>query len=253
MDCIQAAMTLLLLAPCADGSGDPEYSAITTALDSPGRLASDRASDPLRRPDRVLEYFEIGPGMTVLDLFSGGGYYTEIVSHVVGEGGKVVAHNNEAYLDYAKEDLQQRFDGDRLANVERLTSEANELVLPAAAFDAALVMLTWHDFYYLDEANGWPPIDERAMVKTLCGALKAGAVLGITDHVGESGSNPAATARELHRIDPARIRTDLDGSCFAFEGEIEVLRNPADNLSQPMNADGLRGRTDRVVYKFRRL
>lgn len=253
MDCIQAAMTLLLLAPCADGSGSSGHSAITTALDSPERLTSDRASDPQRRPDRVLEYFEIEPGMTVLDLFSGGGYYTEIVSRVVGKEGKVLAHNNEAYLDYAQEDLQQRFAAGRLANVQRLTAEANELVLPEAAFDAALVMLTWHDFYYLDEANGWPPIDARAMVRKLCGALRAGAVLGITDHVAESGSDPSETAQELHRIDPARIRADLDGSCFAFEGEIDVLRNPADDPREPMFAEGLRGRTDRVVYKFRRL
>ena len=36
-------------------------------------------------------------------------------------------------------------------------------------------MLTWHDFYYLDEENGWPPIDEDRMVETLCTALKPGA------------------------------------------------------------------------------
>ena len=57
----------------------------------------------------------------------------------------------------------------------------------------------------------------------------------------------------LHRIDPKRIRDDLGGTCFRYEGEISVLRNPGDPLDQPMFAPGIRGRTDRVVYKFRRV
>ena len=83
-------------------------------------------------------------------------------------------------------------------------------------------------------------------------ALKPGAVLGITDHVAASGSDPASTAQTLHRADPQRIRNDLEGTCFEFEGELEILRNPGDSLDQPMYAEGVRGRTDRVVYKYRR-
>ena len=98
--------------------------------------------------------------MTVLDLFSGGGYYTEIVSRIVGEDGKVVAHNNEAYLAFAREGLDGRYTGEPLVERRTVTAEADELDLPANTFDAALAMLTWHDFYYLDEENGWPAIDE---------------------------------------------------------------------------------------------
>jgi len=227
--------------------------AIAESLAAPERIEKDRASDPLRRPDQVLEFFEIKPGMTVLDLFSGGGYYTEIVSRTVGNEGKVVAHNNQAYLEFAKDDLAVRYSDNRLPNVERLTAEANELVLPDNAFDAALAMLTWHDIYYLDEANGWPAIDGTRLVEKLCSALKPGAVLGITDHVAAAGSDPADSAQSLHRIDPQRIRDDLEGTCFVYEGEINVLRNPADATALPMFAPEIRGRTDRVVYKFRKV
>ena len=226
--------------------------AIAESLASPDRVEADRSSDPLRRPDLVLEFFEIKAGMTVLDLFSGGGYYTEIVSRVVGEEGKVLAHNNEAYLAFTRESLAGRYADSRLENVERITAEADELDLPANTFDAALAMLTWHDFYYLDEENGWPAIDQAALMQKLCSALKPGAVLGLTDHVAAGGSNPQESGQALHRIDPQRIKDDLAGSCFEYEGEINVLRNPDDDLSQPMFAQGVRGRTDRVVYKFRR-
>ena len=252
MDCGQALLTLLLLAPCDQGGGSSTGTAIANALSAPGRIEADREKDALRRPDLVLEFLEIRPGMTVLDLFSGGGYYTEILSGIVGEEGKVVAHNNEAYLVYAQESLTTRFTDGRLNNVERLTAEADALTFSAATFDATLAALTWHDFYYLDEENGWPPIDEAALVSKLCAALKPGAVLGVIDHVAIPGSDPEDSAQDLHRIDPQRIRDDLAGSCFAFEGEIDALRNPEDDHAQPMYAESIRGRTDRVIYKFRR-
>jgi predicted methyltransferase len=226
--------------------------AIAGSLASPDRVETDRLIDPLRRPDLVLEFFEIKPGMTVLDLFSGGGYYTEIVSRTVGIDGKVIAHNNGAYLEFAKDDLKGRYSNNRLPNVERITAEANDLELPENTFDAALAMLTWHDIYYLDENNDWPAIDGAALVQKLCSALKPGAVLGITDHVAAAGSNPTDSAQALHRIDPQRIRDDLDGTCFVYEGEINILRNPQDAVDQPMFAPAIRGRTDRVVYKFRK-
>ena len=252
MDCTHAILALFLLVPGVSSGGNSIDMAIAESLASPERIELDRKSDPLRRPDLVLEFFKIKPGMTVLDLFSGGGYYTEIVSRVVGENGKVVAHNNEAYLHFAKDSLDSRYAGNRLPNVEHVTAEANDLELPANTFDAALAMLTWHDFYYLDEENDWPAIDETALVQKLCDALKPGAVLGLSDHAAVSGSIPEESGQALHRIDPQRIRSDLAGSCFEYEGEIKVLRNPDDDLSQPMFAQGIRGRTDRVVYKFRR-
>ena len=252
MDCAPAILTLFLLAPCESSGGDSMDMAIAESLASPERIELDRKSDPLRRPDLVLEFFGIKPGMTVLDLFSGGGYYTEIVSRIVGAEGKVVAHNNEAYLAFARDSLEGRYTGNRLPNVERITAEADELDLPANTFDAALAMLTWHDFYYLDEENDWPAIDQTALVQKLCSALKPGAVLGLSDHVAVSESDPEESGQALHRIDPQRIRNDLAGSCFEYEGELNVLRNPDDDLSQPMFAQGIRGRTDRVVYKFRR-
>ena len=253
MDFSKAVLTLFLVTACAKVSANSIDMAIAESLASPDRIEQDRKSDPFRRPDQVLEFFGLEPGMRVLDLFSGEGYYTEIVSRVVGENGKVLAHNNEAYLAFARDSLAVRYADNRLPNVERVRAEADDLELPASAFDLALLMLTWHDFYYLDEENGWPAIDGAALVQKLCNALKPGAVLGISDHVAVKGSDPEESAQSLHRIDPQRIRDDLAGSCFRFEGEIEVLRNPKDDHAKPMFAQGVRGKTDRVVFKFRRL
>ena len=105
---LAGAMTLLLaLAPIAGPAAQTADEPIAIALAHPERLAGDRTADPRRKPGIVLEFFGIEPGMTVLDLYSGGGYYTEILARVVGEEGRVVAHNNTPYLEYSKDQLAQ--------------------------------------------------------------------------------------------------------------------------------------------------
>lgn len=252
MTCAQAVLSLLLFTPCGDGGGPSMDLVIAEALASPARLESDRPRDALRRPDQVLSFFEIARGMKVLDLFSGGGYYTEILSGVVGSEGEVLAHNNNAYLAYAAEELGKRFADNRLTNVKRVTAEADDLVLPAASLDAALAVLTWHDFYYDDAENGWAAIDEAGLTAKLCTALKPGAVLGIIDHVARAGADARESGQNLHRVDPARIQADLADSCFEYEAETNVLRNPSDDYDKPVFDPSVRGKTDRVVYKFRR-
>lgn len=252
MTCTQAILSLLLISPCSDEGGPSMDIAIAEALASPARPESDRAKDALRRPDQVLAFFEISPGMTVLDLFSGGGYYTEILSGTVGTEGQVVAHNNTAYINYAAKEIEPRFADDHLANVDRVTMEASELAFPPASFDAALIILTWHDFYYVDPENGWEAIDESALTAALCSAMKPGAILGVVDHVAAAGSDVKETAQNLHRIDPERIKADLADSCFEFVAEANFLRNNSDDYSKPMFDPQVRGKTDRVVYKFKR-
>src|SRR5690606_7298541 len=105
------------------------------AVATPGRLAEDREQDAQRKPADVLAFFGVQPGTTVLDLYSGAGYFTELLAAVVGPTGRVVAHNNRAYLDGTEAQWAERLaDPQRLANVERLTAENNQLELHVNQF-----------------------------------------------------------------------------------------------------------------------
>jgi predicted methyltransferase len=170
MTFIQAILGLILLSP-GDGGGSAPDQYIQQALESPARLEADIEKDANRHPAEVLKFFGIKPGMAVLDLFSGGGYYTTIVSGVVGEDGSVTAHNNPAYLAFVEDELKLRAENGEAANIVRLESEADQLELPEGKFDAALAVLTWHDFYYVDPENNWPKIDAEGMIETLCHGL----------------------------------------------------------------------------------
>jgi predicted methyltransferase len=230
---------------------DPVEKAVLAAVANPDRPASDRVRDQPRQSAAVLRFFHIAPGMRVLDLYSGGGYYTELLSYVVGTNGRVVAHNNTPYLEFAKADLPGRFGPGRLPNVERLLAENNALKLPAVSFDAVLMTNVYHDIYFVDEKAGWPRIDGPKLLAEVIQSLKPGGVLGVVDHAALPGA-PPATGGTLHRIDPALLKREILAAGFVLDGESDVLINPNDDRTKSAFDPSVQGRTDQVVLRFRK-
>jgi predicted methyltransferase len=215
------------------------------------RMDRDRARDGGRNPTEVMAFFGIEPGMAVLDMFAGGGYYTELLAHVVGPDGKVVSHSNQAYANFVGDEANERYAGNRLPNVEILMAENNALDLPEAHFDVVTLILAYHDIYYEAPENGWPKIDGPRLLAELYNGLKPGGVLGVVDHVAEAGS-PRETGGTLHRIDPAIVIEEIRGAGFILEGESDVLRNTQDDHLLNMADPSVRGKTDRFVLRFRK-
>jgi len=94
--------------PAAAAVVEAEVSIYAAAVASETRLEADRGSDAGRKPEAVLEFFGIQPGDIVLEMWAAGGYYTELLAHVVGESGKVVAHTNTPMLGFAGEEHTNR-------------------------------------------------------------------------------------------------------------------------------------------------
>lgn len=222
-----------------------------TALSQPNRWAADRERDAGRKPAEVLAFFGIEPGMVVLDLFSGGGYYSELLSYVVGPDGRVVSHTNAAYINFVGDEFNERHADGRLGNVEVLMAENNELELAADTFDAVMLILSYHDIYYADPENGWPKIDGPKLLAEIYKGLKPGGVLGVVDHYAEAGS-PRETGNSVHRIDPGIVISELELAGFVLDGKSQVLRNMDDDYSKIVFDPDLRGKTDRFVLRFRK-
>lgn len=240
-----AAVISFAGAALADG-----HTAIEEALANDARAEADRERDVNRKPGQVLEFFGIEPGMKVIDVFAGGGYYAEILSYIVGPQGEVALYNNGGWDGFVGAGVIERLEGGRLANVQNIVMEANELSLEENYYDAAVFVLGYHDLYYADEPN-WPAIDAENFVDRLYGIIKPGGILGIVDHAAQPGVS-VSVANTLHRIDPGIIRSDLISAGFEFVGEADILNSADDDRSKPMSDPTVRGKTDRVVMKFRK-
>ncbi|MBT1445228.1 methyltransferase domain-containing protein [Shewanella sp. JM162201] len=224
--------------------------AISAALAAAERPAADKARDAQRKPDVMLNFFEVEPGQKVLDIFSGGGYYTELLARVVGKEGTVVAHNNQAYLPFAGEELKQRQYDKRLPNVQPLLAEANDLRFAEASFDRIFFVLGFHDAFFSDK--DWPAIDVDKLTALMFRSLRPGGKVAIIDHRAKAGSD-IEVAKRLHRIDPAIIIEKMTAAGFVLEAQSDALKNSADDLEQSVFSEQMRGRSDRFVLKFTRL
>jgi predicted methyltransferase len=226
--------------------------AIAAAIASTERPEADRAQDGPRKAWEFLEFAQVAPGMRVLDAFSGGGYYTELLSLIVGPAGEVIAYNNPEYAKFAAKGIATRYEGGRLPNVRQLTVPVAELELAPRSLDAVLFVMSFHDLYWRPVDGSWAPTDPQQMLRKLHAALKPGGVVVVQDHVAVPGGDPAAVVDKLHRIDPEVVRAEFRKAGFALEAESPMLASPEDSHALQVFDPDIRGRTDRFVMRFRR-
>jgi predicted methyltransferase len=241
---ILLVLSLVALSACAPS--------IQEAIDHPGRSDADRGLDAKRKPAEVITFFGINPGMKVLDIFGGGGYYTEILSYWVGKKGAITLYNNSPWNNFVTKSVTERLKDNRLPNVESLIVEPADLTAVNEQYDSAIFVLGMHDIYYVDEENGWPEIDKDAFLSNIYRLLKDGAVLGVIDHNAATGADPAEIGLGLHRVDPAVVIQDLEAVGFTLEAESNVLRNPDDDLTRSVFDKEIRWQSDRSVLRFRK-
>ena len=237
--------------PAAVDEGVADVSIYAAAVANPARLDGDADRDAGRQPAAVMEFLGIGRGDHILEMFAGAGYYTELLSHVVGEDGSVTAHVNTPVLNFAGDKFPARHADNRLPNVEILMAENNELSLPADRFDAVTIIQNYHDLYWESEEYGWVRVEVPAFLTEIYKALKPGGTLGIVDHAAETGS-PAETGGTLHRIDPAIVIADLEAAGFILDGKTDLLYGGLDDYSKSVFDPAVRGKTDRFVLRFRK-
>src|SRR4030095_8001248 len=167
----------------AVGFADPVFSAdvYDAAVAYPGRSAGDLKRDPTDRPADVLRLSGIKPGMQVADFLAADGYYSELLSYVVGDSGHVLLLNNVPYDRFVKDAWKERIEKQHLTNVEHRTVDPAQMGLKDASLDAVVLVKVYHDLYWVAPKDGWPKIDVPTVLDQLARALKPGGILVVVD------------------------------------------------------------------------
>lgn len=230
---------------------------IRPAVDDPLRPEEDRARDADRRPAEVLAFFGIGEGMRVADLQATVGYYTEILSSVVGPEGRVYAQNNNFVLEgFAEQGFAERLAKLREAgrpNVTRIDAELDEMELPPD-LDAVLFVRFYHDLFWLPKPDR-SLNDRQEFLRRVYEALRPGGVFGVVDHHAVAGSEERDALDPevgLHRIDIELVKREILAAGFVLDAESDVLADPDDTRDWNIFIDERtrRDKTDRFVLRF---
>jgi SAM-dependent methyltransferase len=95
----------------------------------------------------------------------------------------------------------------------------------------------------------WTPPDHDGFFARIRKALKPGGVLIVIDHVALPGTGNSAP-QQIHRIDEAFAKRDIESTGFRFQAASDALRNPGDDHTILAYDEAIRGHTDRFIYRF---
>ena len=224
---------------------------VAAAIAAPGRTPDNVKLDEGRKPAEVLNFFGLKKGMRVIDMFGANLYWAEIMAPVVGPRGHVTIWQPSQFMN---DDRRKNFAAfaKRQKNVSLISSPFEAPNLPANSFDVMIMNLDYHDVYFESAERKIVRMDPDQWLRTIYGAMKPGAVVGIIDHVALPNGDTRGTVAKLHRIDPEIIKADFQRAGFELTGVRNFLRNPADDHSLIVFDPKVRGKTDRVVYRFRK-
>ncbi|MBI3675437.1 MAG: class I SAM-dependent methyltransferase [Proteobacteria bacterium] len=227
-------------------SKTPAY--IAAAIADKNRPEKDTARDADRKPAEMLKFAGIRPGMVVVDLIPGRGYFTRIFAGAVGPKGHVYAFiPTEFDAVFKKNNVPIPTGTDpNYPNVTYIHASIANFPIPQYA-DVVWTSQNYHDLH--DSFTG--PVDLAVANKAVFAALKPGGAFVVLDHVAQKGSGLRDTDT-LHRIDPASVKSEVTAAGFKFAGESNVLRNPRDPHDKLVFDPSIRGKTDQFIYKFRK-
>jgi predicted methyltransferase len=219
-------------APAADFAGR-----IDGILAGAQRSDANRSRDGFRNPKPTLAFFGVEPGMTVVEITPGGGWFTEILGPLVAGKGQLVA----AVVDPAtarSERAKEFFGGANQRLRDKLAADpasygsvvVREFSIDAPVFGApgsADVVLTFRNVH---NWTGWGT--DAAMFRAFFDVLKPGGVLGVEEHRAAPGKSlDEVKASGYLPVDYVVGLATAAG--FVLEGSSEVNANPRDTRDHP--------------------
>lgn len=236
------ALATVLGFGCA--TGRPASSELVSAAD---RTDLDRSMDSARKPQEMLAFFGVRPGMRVAEVGAGGGYTTELLARAVGPNGAVFAQDSPTWAGPGLEKAwQERLGRPVNGRVQHVMRDWEEPLPPEARdLDGVYVIMAYHDV--VAEKH-----DADRMNRAIFDALRSGGAYVVLDNSAKDGSDPSVPER-LHRIDEGQVRAQVEKAGFRLEKTADFLRNGNDDRSwavDPPPTDARAHTQDRFALRF---
>ena len=216
---------------------------VASAVADPSRPKEERDADALRDPVDTLVFAGVKPGMVVGELFPGGGYYTRLISDVVGPTGKVYGLENAGWKGAVKDDQVILAEPGR-GNVNLDIEPFGQFKLPEKV-DLFWITQNYHDLHIAK----YGVVDMAAFNRHVFESLKPGGVYFILDHEANPGMTDSQIAI-FHRIAKARVIAEVTDAGFKLAEEGKFLERPGDDHTKTIFDPAIRGHTDQYALKF---
>ncbi len=216
---------------------------VADAIADRTRPQADIAADGLRDPADTLNFAGVTPGMVVGELFPGGGYFTRLLSDIIGPEGEIYGFENAGWTDSVAADKALLAEAGR-SNVSLDVEPFGQFEAPRK-LDLFWITQNYHDLHIAKYGR----VDMAAFNRRVFASLKPGGVYFILDHQANPGLTLDRIAT-LHRIEKAQVIAEVTAAGFRLAAEGAFLARPGDDHSRPIFDPAIRGRTDQYALKF---
>jgi len=228
------ALAIALLLPMA-ANAKVDVAALQAQSVGEHRSADNRARNEYRNPIQTLQWFGIEPGMTVVEIWPGGGWYSEILAPYLREKGKYYA---AGFVVDAPDtpDYRKRYQKSYEAKLKANPAIYDKVVLnplgppnswapaPEGSADAVLTFRNVHNWMQGDF--------EQKMFDTFFKTLKPGGVLGIVEHRADTGTS-VKDMKKSGYVTEEYVNKLAKKAGFKLADETEINANEADNHKHP--------------------
>lgn len=207
---------------------------VERAMAGAHRSEANRMRDGHRHPRETLAFFGLRPDMTVVEIWPGAGWYTEILAPVLRERGKYyaahfhVGENSARYMGPSLQGFRQKLAAaphlyDRV-EITAFNAPAHSVIAPKGSADLVLTFRNVH--------NWTAAKNDEASFRAFYEALKPGGVLGVVEHRAREGT-PLGQMIKTGYMTEAYVISLAEKAGFRLARRSEANANPADTKDHP--------------------
>ncbi len=248
-----ALFAVMLLLPVCSAQAESLDPALQAAISGDQRSPENVRRDAHRHPGETLAFFGIRPDMQLIELWPGGGWYTEILAPYLRDRGHLTAASFGADNPVPFRARYHRKFMDKLKASPAVYDRVSVITLdppqradlgPANSADMVLTFRNLHNWINDDALE--------AVFQAVYRVLKPGGIFGVVEHRGIVGADVKASSRQGY-VPEAYVIETLEKIGFLLAGRSELNANPKDDKQHPKGVWTLPpsyrlGDTDRAKY-----
>ena len=195
---------------------------LKSSINSPDRTLKNVMRDKYRNPYETITFFKIEPGMTVVELSPGSGWYTEIFANYLHEPGNLIAahfdsNSDREYFKRGRANFEKKIQSSKMySNVSIVDLSSN--LAPESSVDAVVTFRNLHN---------WIGSQMDTIFQNSYKVLKPGGIFGVVEHRAKEGTSLDAMKKSGYVTEDYAISIAKKHG-FVLVDKSEINANPKD-------------------------